>query len=97
MAARGEALVLKLDVTDQGQIKAAIKAAEEKFGCIDVLVNNAGIGCFAAAGLNHNAENTPWSLKKATSPPRDLAKSWSKPRPAAFATRMFMRGVETGR
>ena len=37
LAAKGEALVLKLDVTDQGQIDAAIKAAEDKFGRIDVL------------------------------------------------------------
>ena len=37
------ALVLKLDVTDQAQIKDAIKMAEKKFGHIDVLVNNAGI------------------------------------------------------
>jgi NAD(P)-dependent dehydrogenase (short-subunit alcohol dehydrogenase family) len=42
------ALVLKLDVTDQGQIDAAVKAAEDKFGRIDVLVNNAGVGYFAA-------------------------------------------------
>ncbi len=48
MEALGEALVLKLDVTKQGQVDAAIKAAEEKFGGIDVLVNNAGIGYFAA-------------------------------------------------
>ena len=48
LAANGDALVLRLDVTDQGQIDAAIKAAEEKFGGIDVLVNNAGIGYFAA-------------------------------------------------
>ena len=48
LAAKGEALVLKLDVTDQGQIDAAIKAAEDKFDRIDVLVNNAGIGYFAA-------------------------------------------------
>ena len=48
LAASGEALVLKLDVTDQGQIDAAIKAAEDKFDRIDVLVNNAGIGYFAA-------------------------------------------------
>jgi len=48
LAANGEALVLKLDVTDQVQIDAAIKAAEEKFGGIDVLINNAGIGYFAA-------------------------------------------------
>ena len=48
LAAMGEALVLKLDVTDQGEIDAAIKVAEDKFGRIDVLVNNAGIGYFAA-------------------------------------------------
>jgi NAD(P)-dependent dehydrogenase (short-subunit alcohol dehydrogenase family) len=48
LATQGEALVLKLDVTSQGQIGAAIKAAEDKFDHIDVLVNNAGIGYFAA-------------------------------------------------
>jgi NAD(P)-dependent dehydrogenase (short-subunit alcohol dehydrogenase family) len=48
LAAKGDALVLKLDVTDQGQIDAAIKAAEDKFDRIDILVNNAGIGYFAA-------------------------------------------------
>ena len=48
LANNGDALVLKLDVTDQNQIDAAIKAAEAKFGRIDVLVNNAGIGYFAA-------------------------------------------------
>src|ERR1017187_594242 len=39
LAVTGNALVLKLDVTNQGQIAAAIKAAEKKFGRIDVLVN----------------------------------------------------------
>jgi NAD(P)-dependent dehydrogenase (short-subunit alcohol dehydrogenase family) len=48
LAEKGEALVLKLDVTDQGQVDATIKLAEDKFGRIDVLVNNAGIGYFAA-------------------------------------------------
>jgi NAD(P)-dependent dehydrogenase (short-subunit alcohol dehydrogenase family) len=48
LAAKGDALLLKLDVTDHIQAEAAIKAAEEHFGHIDVLVNNAGIGYFAA-------------------------------------------------
>ncbi len=48
LAAKGDALAFKLDVTDWNQSGAAIKAAEEKFGRIDVLVNNAGIGYFAA-------------------------------------------------
>jgi NAD(P)-dependent dehydrogenase (short-subunit alcohol dehydrogenase family) len=41
-------LVLELDVTRPEQITAAVKAAEAHFGGIDVLVNNAGIGYFAA-------------------------------------------------
>lgn len=42
------ALMLKLDVTDPNQVTAAVHAAEARFGDIDVLVNNAGIGYFAA-------------------------------------------------
>ncbi|MGF9562947.1 oxidoreductase [Neorhizobium sp. JUb45] len=37
-------LALDLDVTDQAQVEAAVKAAEDRFGRIDVLVNNAGYG-----------------------------------------------------
>lgn len=48
LMALGNVLVLKLDVTDHVQAEAAIKAAEDYFGGIDVLVNNAGIGYFAA-------------------------------------------------
>jgi NAD(P)-dependent dehydrogenase (short-subunit alcohol dehydrogenase family) len=42
------ALVLKLDVTKPEEVAAAVKAAEERFGRIDVLVNNAGIGYFGS-------------------------------------------------
>ena len=38
------ALALDLDVTDQFQIDAAVAAAAERFGRVDVLVNNAGYG-----------------------------------------------------
>lgn len=37
-------LVSKLDVTDPPSIEVAVKAANERFGGIDVLVNNAGYG-----------------------------------------------------
>jgi NAD(P)-dependent dehydrogenase (short-subunit alcohol dehydrogenase family) len=48
LAGQENALVLRLDVTDQSQVDAAVKAAEDRFGRIDVLVNNAGLGYFAA-------------------------------------------------
>lgn len=38
------ALALDLDVTNSAQIGQAVKAAEDRFGRIDVLVNNAGYG-----------------------------------------------------
>ncbi|HLM40903.1 MAG TPA: oxidoreductase [Microvirga sp.] len=38
------ALALSLDVTKTDQIQAAVKQAEERFGAVDVLVNNAGYG-----------------------------------------------------
>jgi citronellol/citronellal dehydrogenase len=39
--AGGRALALPLDVRDEAQIEAAMRAAAERFGGIDVLVNNA--------------------------------------------------------
>ena len=41
-------LALSLDVTDPEQITAAVRTAEERFGGVDVLVNNAGYGYRAA-------------------------------------------------
>lgn len=38
------ALAVALDVTDQGSIDSAVKAALGAFGTVDVLVNNAGYG-----------------------------------------------------
>ncbi len=49
-------LVLKLDVTKPDQVATAIKSTEDRFGGIDVLVNNAGIGYFAAIEEGEEAE-----------------------------------------
>jgi NAD(P)-dependent dehydrogenase (short-subunit alcohol dehydrogenase family) len=41
-------LALPLDVTDKPAVDAAIAAAHERFGGLDVVVNNAGYGLFGA-------------------------------------------------
>ena len=38
-------LVTQLDVTDNASIESAVNTTIEKFGTIDVLLNNAGYGC----------------------------------------------------
>jgi 3-oxoacyl-[acyl-carrier protein] reductase len=42
-AAGGEALAVKMDVADADQVKAGFKQVVEKFGRLDILVNNAAI------------------------------------------------------
>jgi NAD(P)-dependent dehydrogenase (short-subunit alcohol dehydrogenase family) len=44
----GNALALPLDVTSDAQVSAVVSAAAERFGGVDVLVNNAGYGYRAA-------------------------------------------------
>jgi NAD(P)-dependent dehydrogenase (short-subunit alcohol dehydrogenase family) len=49
-------LALPLDVTDTAQITNAVSQAEEKFGGVDVLVNNAGYGYRAAVEEGDDAD-----------------------------------------
>ena len=53
---KANALALTLDVNEKKQVEAAVKKAEEHFGKIDVLVNNAGFGYFGAIEESDEAE-----------------------------------------
>lgn len=50
------ALALTLDVTDLRQVAQAVAQAEEHFGKIDVLVNNAGFGYFGSIEESEESE-----------------------------------------
>jgi NAD(P)-dependent dehydrogenase (short-subunit alcohol dehydrogenase family) len=49
-------VAVALDVTDAGQVAVAVAAAEDAFGGIDVLVNNAGHGYLSAVEEGEDAE-----------------------------------------
>jgi NAD(P)-dependent dehydrogenase (short-subunit alcohol dehydrogenase family) len=55
-AAPDRALALPLDVIDAGQVGEVVRAAQERFGGIDVLVNNAGYGYRAAVEEGDDAD-----------------------------------------
>lgn len=50
------AFALSLDVTDPAQVVHAVQQAEERFGSVDVLVNNAGYGYRAAVEEGEDAQ-----------------------------------------
>lgn len=50
------ALAVALDVTDSSQVGSAVQQGEDRFGGIDVLVNNAGYGYRAAVEEGDNAD-----------------------------------------
>ena len=55
-SASGRALAVTLDVTRPEEITSAVQQAEERFGGIDVLVNNAGYGYRAAVEEGDDAD-----------------------------------------
>ncbi|WP_415856070.1 oxidoreductase [Sinomonas sp. G460-2] len=52
----GSALALPLDVTDPAQVAEVARQAEERFGAVDVLVNNAGYGYRSAVEEGGDAD-----------------------------------------
>lgn len=55
-AAPARALAAALDVTDPAQVVTAVRQAHDRFGRVDVLVNNAGYGYRAAVEEGDDAE-----------------------------------------
>jgi NADP-dependent 3-hydroxy acid dehydrogenase YdfG len=56
-------LVVPLDVTDAAQVQTAVRTAEQHFGGIDVLVNNAGRGWFGSIeGMDESAVRSMFEL-----------------------------------
>lgn len=56
-------LVVSLDVTDAAQVQAAVRQAEEHFGGIDVLVNNAGRGWYGSIeGMDESSVRAMFEL-----------------------------------
>jgi 2-keto-3-deoxy-L-fuconate dehydrogenase len=47
---------LRCDVTDDAQVRSAVAAAAERFGRLDIVVNNAGIGAQGTVADNDDAE-----------------------------------------
>jgi NAD(P)-dependent dehydrogenase (short-subunit alcohol dehydrogenase family) len=59
----GDALGLELDVTRADSIDAALEAVLERYGGLDVVVNNAGVTIVGAA---HELEEPDWDAELAT-------------------------------
>ena len=56
-------LVVPLELTDAAQVRRAVRAAEEHFGGIDVLVNNAGRGWYGSIeGMDESALRAMFEL-----------------------------------
>jgi 3-oxoacyl-[acyl-carrier protein] reductase len=53
----GRSLAVRADVTRRGEIEELVAKTEQRFGTIEILVNNAGIGYF---GPTHEASENAW-------------------------------------
>ncbi|MEO3408510.1 SDR family NAD(P)-dependent oxidoreductase [Mucilaginibacter sp. CAU 1740] len=67
--------IFKLDVTDLEQVKAATTDVIDKFGKIDVVVNNAGMGTYGALELAKE-DDIDWQFAVNTRGPINIIRSF---------------------
>jgi short-subunit dehydrogenase len=80
-----EALALRTDMSQPEQVRAMVRAAAERFGRIDILVNNAAVGMYAAV-----ADMRPEQFEKL------VATNWLGPVHAIQAVVPYMRKQGSG-
>lgn len=56
LSAYGEVFPVPMDVRDEASVRLAAEKVREKFGHLDMLVNNAGVGNNVGAGMNEKGE-----------------------------------------
>ena len=59
LSRRGEAFAIPLEVCNRQSVQGVFQSAQERFGCIDVLVNNAGVN---KRGWFEEATDEDWDL-----------------------------------
>jgi NAD(P)-dependent dehydrogenase (short-subunit alcohol dehydrogenase family) len=83
-AATDRLLPLEVELTDEGSVRTAVAAATERFGGLDVVVNNAGYGYLGAVEETSDADvrrmldvqvNGTWNVLRAVLPGMRAARS----------------------
>jgi NAD(P)-dependent dehydrogenase (short-subunit alcohol dehydrogenase family) len=85
-AGPGRLLACSLDVHDPAPARAAVAAAQERFGRVDVVVNNAGRDLSGPSRRSPTPKHAPCSIPTSSAPSTSCAPSCPVCGPTAAAT-----------